>query len=281
MVYLCGRPLRNRGRCTLGRETAIQKMVWGATAGCAPWTEREFRHYRRRRAAPCAAARFPPARRARGLRRARACRSISNGCASPWPEELFSLTERPGYLRLYGRETHRQPVPAVLVARRQQSHCLQRRDGRRVRAGAFPADGRTGLLLQQREVSLPLRLARREFGKHLRVMSCLPDQVQTDAFRRRSAFPRGRRSICAWRWISSGCISRIAWKAGSGRGCPDHSMPASCPTRQPLRERRISRAHSSAWRARTWPAPAVRRISTISSTANVVIVPTHSARTRI
>src|SRR6185369_14199971 len=30
MVYLCGRPLPNRGRCTLGRETAIQKMVWCA-----------------------------------------------------------------------------------------------------------------------------------------------------------------------------------------------------------------------------------------------------------
>src|SRR5215813_2420246 len=28
MVYLCGRPLPNRGRCTLGRETAIQPMVW-------------------------------------------------------------------------------------------------------------------------------------------------------------------------------------------------------------------------------------------------------------
>src|SRR5262249_13637762 len=28
MVYLCGRPLCNRGRCTLGRETALQKMVW-------------------------------------------------------------------------------------------------------------------------------------------------------------------------------------------------------------------------------------------------------------
>jgi xylan 1,4-beta-xylosidase len=28
MVYLCGRPLKNRGRCTLGRETAIQPMVW-------------------------------------------------------------------------------------------------------------------------------------------------------------------------------------------------------------------------------------------------------------
>jgi xylan 1,4-beta-xylosidase len=30
MAYLVGRPLPNRGRCTLGRETAIQKMVWGA-----------------------------------------------------------------------------------------------------------------------------------------------------------------------------------------------------------------------------------------------------------
>ncbi len=30
MVHLCGRPLRNRGRCTLGRETAIQKMTWSA-----------------------------------------------------------------------------------------------------------------------------------------------------------------------------------------------------------------------------------------------------------
>ena len=30
MVYLCGRPLVNRGRCTLGRETAIQPMTWGA-----------------------------------------------------------------------------------------------------------------------------------------------------------------------------------------------------------------------------------------------------------
>ncbi len=28
-VHLCGRPLRNRGRSILGRETAIQKVVWG------------------------------------------------------------------------------------------------------------------------------------------------------------------------------------------------------------------------------------------------------------
>ena len=28
MVYLCGRPLPNRGRCVLGRETAIQRMAF-------------------------------------------------------------------------------------------------------------------------------------------------------------------------------------------------------------------------------------------------------------
>ena len=30
MVHLCGRPIRNRGRCVLGRETAIQRMQWCA-----------------------------------------------------------------------------------------------------------------------------------------------------------------------------------------------------------------------------------------------------------
>ena len=72
LVYLCGRPLPNRGRCTLGRETAIQKMVWGedgwlrtadgegipseATAATGPATQpypavRRTRELRRRRAA--------------------------------------------------------------------------------------------------------------------------------------------------------------------------------------------------------------------------------------
>ena len=28
LAYLCGRPLPNRGRCVMGRETAIQPMRW-------------------------------------------------------------------------------------------------------------------------------------------------------------------------------------------------------------------------------------------------------------
>ena len=43
---------------------------------------------------------------------------------SPWPEELFSLTARPGHLRLYGRETIGSLFRQALVARRQQAHCF-------------------------------------------------------------------------------------------------------------------------------------------------------------
>jgi beta-xylosidase len=48
---------------------------------------------------------------------------ISSGCGTPWPEELFSLTARPGHLRLYGRETMGSQFRQALVARRQQAHC--------------------------------------------------------------------------------------------------------------------------------------------------------------
>ena len=42
---------------------------------------------------------------------------------TPWPDELFSLTARPGHLRLYGRESIGSLFRQALVARRQQAHC--------------------------------------------------------------------------------------------------------------------------------------------------------------
>lgn len=43
---------------------------------------------------------------------------------TPWLEEIFSLSARPGYLRLYGRETIGSLFRQSLVSRRQQSYCL-------------------------------------------------------------------------------------------------------------------------------------------------------------
>ena len=121
MVYLCGRPLPNRGRCTLGRETAIQKMVWGEDGWLRTVDGEVFRRWKlKRRALLRGCAPPPPAR------------EDFDGAQlpidfqwlrSPWPDELFNLTERPGFLRLYGRETVGSLFKQALVARRQQSHC--------------------------------------------------------------------------------------------------------------------------------------------------------------
>ena len=145
MVYLCGRPLSNRGRCTLGRETAIQKMVWGedgwlrTVAGDGlPSVETD---------APRVAAPAAPPPPARENFDGAQLPVDFQWLRSPWPDELFSLTERPGFLRLYGRETvgslfKQALVRAGTVALYSASTTV------RVRAAALPADGGADLLLQ-------------------------------------------------------------------------------------------------------------------------------------
>src|SRR5262249_17230453 len=79
MVYLCGRPLRNRGRCTRGRETAIQKMAWSADDWLRPADDRgsppQKSPHRN-----CPNTFFPRPLHAKSSTH-RNCRSISNGCA--------------------------------------------------------------------------------------------------------------------------------------------------------------------------------------------------------
>ena len=123
MVYLCGRPLRNRGRCTLGRETAIQPMTWGAD-GWLRTTDGE--------GIPMVDAPAPA-----GLTRhphsvppdreefdTDTLPIAFQWLRSPRPDTLFSLRARKGHVRLYGRETIGSLFEQALVARRQQAHCF-------------------------------------------------------------------------------------------------------------------------------------------------------------
>ena len=116
LAYLCGRPVPGRERCILGRETAIQPMLWHedgwlrTLAGDAqpvdkprapdlpsmPWPQESWNGRFDRDS-------LPP--EFQWLR-------------TPRPECLFSLTERPGFLRLYGRETVGSHFEQALVARR-------------------------------------------------------------------------------------------------------------------------------------------------------------------
>ena len=189
MVHLCGRPLRNRGRCTLGRETAIQKMTWAAddwlrtTDGAGlPYSEVT---------APDLPEHPFPAQPQRDDFDAPELALDFQWLRSPWPGSLFSLTERPGCLRLYGRESVGSLFEQALVARRQQAHCCNA--STRVE---FEPDGFqqiAGLIYYYNSSKFHyLAVSHDETaGKHIRVMSRLPDQAQPDAFTQPIPIPRG------------------------------------------------------------------------------------------
>ena len=180
MVYLCGRPLKNRGRCTLGRETAIQKMVWGEDG----WLRTE-----RGDALPTATTPAPvlpvhefPAEPVRYDFDAAELPSAFQWLRSPWPDALFSLTERPGHLRLFGRESLGSHFAQSLVARRQDAHCYSA--STRVEFDPEHFQQAAGLICYYNASKFHYFYVSHDesVGKHLRVFSSIPDQVQSDVF---------------------------------------------------------------------------------------------------
>ena len=219
MVYLCGRPLRNRGRCTLGRETAIQKMVWGKDDWLRTLDGQGIPTLET--PAPMFGARLSPG--AAGFERVEGSKSSDvcerGGVAAPedgrtpevrydfneprlpidfqwlrtpWPEEIFSLTARPGFLRLFGRETIGSLFRQSLVARRQQSHCFSAATVMQFEPEHFQQ--MAGLVCYYSAVKFHyLYISHDEtIGRHLRVMSCLPDSPQADAFTSPIAIAAGK-----------------------------------------------------------------------------------------
>jgi xylan 1,4-beta-xylosidase len=189
MAYLVGRPLRNRGRCTLGRETAIQKMVWG---------EDEWLRTLDGEGVPTIetpAPGLPVHEFASAL-----VREDFNSpqlpidfqwLRTPWPEEIFSLTARPGFLRLFGGETIGSSFRQSLVARRQQSHCFSAATVVEFEPAHFQQ--LAGLVCYYNSTKFHyLYLSHDEtIGKHLRLMSCVPDLPQADAFTPLVPIPAG------------------------------------------------------------------------------------------
>ena len=191
MAYLCGRPLPNRGRCTLGRETAIQKMVWGEDGWLrtldgdpVPTIETP---------APNLAEHPFPVRPVRADFDAPELPIDFQWLRTPWPEEIFSLTDRPGFLRLYGRETLGSMFKQSLVARRQQAHCFSAETVVEFEPEHF--QHLAGLICYYNSTKYHyLHMSHDEVhGTHLRVMSALPDSTQMDAFTPPVAIPSGKR----------------------------------------------------------------------------------------
>ena len=180
MVYLCGRPLKNRGRCTLGRETAIQPMVWGddgwlrtADGDAMPRVDVP--------GPPLAPHPFAPSAERVDFDDPDLPIDFQ-WLRSPWPEELWSLTARRGHLRLYGRESVGSAFRQALVARRQQSHCYSA--SLRIEFDPEHFQQLAGLICYYNSAKFHYFYVSCDDtnGKHLRVMSALPDQLQSDAF---------------------------------------------------------------------------------------------------
>lgn len=181
-VYLCGRPLRNRGRCVLGRETAIQPMVWGEDG----WLRTEAGD-----ALPVLDVVTP------GVAAPTTADVVELAAfdgpdlplsfqwlRSPWPDELFSLTERPGALRLFGRESLGSAFRQSLVARRQQAFCFTATTSMAFDPAHYQQAA--GLVCYYGASKFHyLHVTHDELlGRVLQVMSALPDQAQSDAFTR-------------------------------------------------------------------------------------------------
>lgn len=119
MVHLCGRPHSLEGKCILGRETAIQKVFW---------TEDGWLRLEQGGIVPSQTVEAPfdlfhpweplPTRD-----------DFDSGKADiryqtlriPLGEEMLSLAERPGFLRLKGKESLCSIYRQSLIARRQQA----------------------------------------------------------------------------------------------------------------------------------------------------------------
>jgi xylan 1,4-beta-xylosidase len=173
MVYLCGRPLPNRGRCVLGRETAIEKMIWSpdgwlriADGQGVPRIDVP---------APNMPAHPFPAPPVREDFDSRELPIDFQWLRSPYPEQLWSLTERPGFLRLFGRESIGSQFEQALVARRQQAFCFTAATRMEFQPEHFQQSA--GLILYYHATKFHYLFLTDDdtLGRHLRVMSCLTD----------------------------------------------------------------------------------------------------------
>ena len=121
LVHLCGRPLRGLRSCPMGRETGLQKFEWsedgwprlaGASGDGLPELEVP---------APDLPPQPWPAPPARHDFDDTVLPIDFQWLRSPEPDRFMSLTERPGYLRLKGKESIGSWFQQALVARRQQA----------------------------------------------------------------------------------------------------------------------------------------------------------------
>jgi xylan 1,4-beta-xylosidase len=172
-THLTSRPLPGLRRSPLGRETAIQKCVWGddgwlrlANGTLVPDVEVD---------AP--ARTEPPANDPES-------RHDFDGpelpldfqwLRTPYPERIFSLGARPGFLRLIGRESVGSFFEQALVARRQQHFSFRAETELQFSPDTFQQAAGLTLYYNRHKFHFLAVTHDVKLGRVLTVMSCLGD----------------------------------------------------------------------------------------------------------
>lgn len=123
IVHLAGRPIPTKGRCILGRETCLQKAVWTADG----WLRLANGSNKPDMLVPApdiAPHPYPPASSKDDFDMPQLDIQYQT-LRIPADDRILSLTERPGFLRLRGRESLSSQFVQSLVARRQQAFCCR------------------------------------------------------------------------------------------------------------------------------------------------------------
>ncbi len=119
MVHLGGRPLTKLGRCTLGRETCIQKIVWKDDLW--PYLENGGNEPAKEIPAPALPEQEWTNTSSRINFNNKELDVNFSTLRIPFTEEMGSLNKREGYLRLYGQESLCSIHQQTIVARRIQA----------------------------------------------------------------------------------------------------------------------------------------------------------------
>ena len=138
MVYLCGRPPKGSRQCVLGRETAIQKMVWNKEGWLRLACGGRFGQWETEEPTGIPEYLFPEEegkdygrddfnvqQECDGDKNASALLDVRYTSLRQPCDSYTSLTDRPGCLRLYGQESLNSCYNVSLVARRQQERHVQ------------------------------------------------------------------------------------------------------------------------------------------------------------
>lgn len=186
MTYLCARPVPGTDRCVLGRETAIQPVRWTEDG----WLEASFPVIEAPSPVTTATPEFEQ-EVARHEFDGPELPSDFQWLRSPQPERLFSLSVRPGSLTLIGRESIGSHFEQALVARRQHSFRFVATTMMDYAPHNFQQSAGLVCYYNSTKFHYCHVTFDTENGRHLRVMSALPDWTAPEALSRIYPLPDG------------------------------------------------------------------------------------------